>query len=102
LEKAQATLRSARNQAVVGLENAWASWFKTTGTAKVDAALLSAARQRNTEADVRYDSGLLTYDNWEIIVTDRVSQERQLLSDRLSAAASEAAWQQALGKALGE
>jgi outer membrane protein TolC len=102
VEEARANLRSVRNAATVSLGNTWTNWFKAAGTVRVDASLLEAARQRNIEADVRYDSGLLTYDNWEIISTDRITQERQLLSDRLSAAIAEAAWEQALGKGLGE
>jgi len=102
VEKARASLRSAREQAVVNLEGSWANWFKAAGNVKIDLALLESARQRNIEGDIRYNSGLLTYDNWEIISSDRVSQERQLLTDRLNAALSEAAWGQALGKALGE
>jgi outer membrane protein TolC len=102
VEEARANRRSVRNAAAVSLENTWTNWFKATGTVKVGVSLLEAARQRNIEADVRYDSGLLTYDNWEIISTDRITQERQLLSDRLNAAAAEAAWKQALGKGLGE
>jgi outer membrane protein TolC len=102
VEEARANLRSVRNAATVSLENAWTNWFKAAGTVQVDASLLAAARQRNIEGDIRYDSGLLTYDNWEIISSDRITQERQLLADRLNAAVAEAAWAQALGKGLGE
>ena len=65
-------------------------------------ALLAAARQRSAEADVRYQSGLLTYDNWEIIVSDRISTERQAISAKLAAVNAEAAWERSLGKGLGE
>jgi hypothetical protein len=68
----------------------------------VQQALLAAARQRSAEADVRYQSGLLTYDNWEIIVSDRISTERQAISAKLAAVNAEAAWERSLGKGLGE
>jgi outer membrane protein TolC len=102
LDRARAGLRSVRQAAVVSLENAWNSWFKAAGNVRVETALLAAARQRSLEADIRYESGTLTYDNWEIISSDGISQQRSLLLSRLNAAKAEAAWQQALGKGMGE
>ena len=69
---------------------------------KVSDALLVAARQRNDEADVRYGSGLMSFDIWEGIVSDRVSAERSALSARRAAMDAETAWHRALGRALGE
>jgi outer membrane protein TolC len=83
------------------LETVWSAYATATEQARVQAALLAAARQRNAEADVRYNSGLLTYDNWEIIVTDRVNQERQAIQAQLTAATAQAVWENALGKNIG-
>ena len=102
LEKAQQELRSVRDQARADLETVWSAYATASENAKVQAALLAAARQRNEEADVRYNSGLLTYDSWEIIVTDRVSQERQAIQSQLTAATAQAVWENALGKTLEE
>ena len=102
LEKAQQDLRSVRDQAMADVETAWSAYATAAENARVQAALLDAARQRNAEADVRYNSGLLTYDSWEIIVTDRVSQERQAIQSQLTAATAQAAWENALGKSLEE
>jgi outer membrane protein len=102
LEKAREDLRSARNQAVTDLASAWAGYAAALDQARVQAALLEAARQRNDEADVRYASGLLSFDNWEIIVTDRVNSERRAISARLEAVVAEAAWERSLGKVLGQ
>ncbi|HAM36553.1 MAG TPA: hypothetical protein DEB40_01060 [Elusimicrobia bacterium] len=102
LEKAKEDLRTVRSQAIVDLENSWTDFSAAVARDRVQAALLTAARQRNIEADIRYDSGLLTYDNWEIISSDRISQERQTLASRLNAVVAQAAWEKALGKELGE
>ncbi len=102
LEKAQQDLRSVRTQAMADVETAWSAYATASENATVQAALLAAARQRNEEADVRYNSGLLTYDSWEIIVTDRVSQERQAIQSRFTAATAQAVWENALGKTLEE
>ena len=65
-------------------------------------ALLDAARVRNDEADIRYDSGLMTYDNWEIIASDRINQERQAIQAQLNEFNAAATWANALGKQLEE
>ncbi len=102
LEKTKQDLRSARAQALVDVETAWSEFASACDQAKVQAALLEAARQRNEEANVRYNSGLLTYDNWEIIASDRISLERQTIQAQLNVIVAEASWQRALGKPLAE
>lgn len=102
LEKAKLDLRKVRDQARLDLEIAWAAFANALDQVKVQTALLDAARQRNEEADIRYESGLLTYENWEIIVTERVNAERTALRARADAMIAEAAWEKALGNGLGE
>ncbi|MFA6004261.1 MAG: TolC family protein [Elusimicrobiota bacterium] len=102
LEKAKEDLRSVRNQAIVSLENAWSGFVIAARQVRIKVLLLEASRQRNAEADIRYSSGLMSYDNWQIISAARISQERQILNARLAAVSAEASWDQALGKGLGE
>ncbi|MBL8023188.1 MAG: TolC family protein [Elusimicrobia bacterium] len=102
LEKAQWDYHSVRNQAMVQMETAWSAYAGATEQARVQEALRAAARQRNDEADVRYTSGLLAYDNWEIIVSDRVNQERKAIQAQLTAAVAQATWESAIGIPLEE
>ena len=102
VEKAKQDLRSAREQAILDIETAWSAFSGAFDQSKVQTALLEAARQRNDEANIRYESGLLTYDNWEIIASDRVSQERKTIQAQLDVATAEAAWENALGRQLEE
>ena len=102
LEKSRQDLRSVMNAGISDIENSWSSLAGAIDQVNVAASLLAADRQRNDEADVRYASGLLTYDNWEIIVSNRVGDERQILQARLNAASAEASWLHSLGRALGE
>ncbi len=101
-ERTQSDLSAARQAALSDLETAWSNYADAADQVAVQDALLEAARQRNDEADVRYGSGLLSFDNWEVIVSDRVSTERQALSARRAAMDAETAWHRALGRALGE
>ncbi|MBI4060178.1 MAG: TolC family protein, partial [Elusimicrobia bacterium] len=101
-EKTQSDLSAARQAALSDLERAWSDYADAADQVAVQDALLEAARQRNDEADIRYGSGLLSFDNWEVIVSDRVSTERNALSARRAAMDAETAWHRALGRALGE
>jgi outer membrane protein TolC len=101
-EGSQSNLSASRQAALSDLETAWSNYADAGDQVKVADALLEAARQRNDEANVRYNSGLLNFDNWEVIVSERVSAELQALSARRAAMDAETAWHRALGRALGE
>jgi outer membrane protein TolC len=101
-EASRRDLDAARQSALSDLESAWSDYATASDQVRVQEALLAAARQRNDEADVRYASGLLSYDVWEPIVSDRVSSERSSVSARRAAMDAETAWDRALGRALGE
>lgn len=101
-ERTQSDLSAARQTALSDLETAWSNYADAADQVLVSDALLAAARQRNDEADIRYGSGLMSFEIWEGIVSERVSAERQALSARRSAMDAETAWHRALGRALGE
>jgi multidrug efflux system outer membrane protein len=102
LEKSLQDLRTVSDAAMVDLENTWAAYANAMDGLRVADANLEATRQRNAEAEVRYASGLITYDNWEVIVAEWVSAEQQDKQAQLSAVTAQAAWEKSLGKALGE
>ena len=102
LEKSQEDLRSMREQALSDIETSWSGFAGAVDQVKVQFALLDAARTRNDEADIRYSSGLTTYDEWEIIASDRINQEHQAIQAQLNALNAEASWSRSLGKQLEE
>ena len=102
LEKSLQDLRAVRDAAVVDLENTWAAYANAMDQLRVADANLEATRQRNAEAEVRYASGLISYDNWEVIVAEWVNAEQQAKIAQLNAVTAQAAWEKSLGKALGE
>ena len=101
-EKSLQDLRAVRDAATVDLENTWAAYANAMDSLRVAQANLESARQRNSEAEIRYASGLITYDNWEVIVAEWVSAEQQAKQAQLNAVTTQAAWEKSLGKALGE
>lgn len=102
LEKAKQDLRSIREQAIVDIETSWSQYAGFYEQSGVSNALLEAARQRNDEANIRYNSGLMTYDGWEIIASERIDLERQVVQAQLNVLNAEAAWEKTLGKQLEE
>jgi outer membrane protein TolC len=98
----ETALRTVREATIANLENAWANYANAVDQAVGEQAILESYRQRNDEGEVRYASGLVTFDNWQIIVTSWVSAEQTSISNWQSAVTAQAAWEQALGKALGE
>lgn len=99
---AERQLAAERQSGLLALEQAWANYADAVQNAEAAEAQLVASRQRNDEADVRYAAGLLSFDVWEPIVSERVSRESSVVSSRRSAIESQAAWERALGRALGE
>jgi outer membrane protein TolC len=102
LAKAEQDMRAVREQALSNIETIWSNFKGALDQTKVQAALLESARVRNDEADIRYSSGLMTYDNWEIIASARINQEHTAIQSLLTALNAEAAWAQALGRQLEE
>ena len=102
LDKAEQDLRAVRDAAIVDLETSWAAYANALDQFQFQEVKLESARQRNVEAEIRYASGLITYDNWEVIVAEWVSAEQQAKQAQLNAVTTQAAWEKSLGKALGE
>ncbi len=101
-ESAQADLRSIQNQVRATIENAWANLAKSIDQVGVQALFLNAAQQRNDESTVRYSSGLMTYETWELAVSDLVNFERSALRSKRDAVVAQASWEQSIGKTLEE
>lgn len=100
--KAGEDLRSAREAVRAGIEASWAGLADNSDQLEVQRGFLEAARQRNEESSVRYSSGLMSFENWEQVVTELVSSERGWVRSRRDAVLAEADWNNSTGRALGE
>lgn len=96
------TLRAALYEVRSGLEAAWAGLAEKIDQVGVQRRFLLASRQRNQEAGVRYATGLMSFENWELVVTDLVNFEKGVLRAERDAALAGAAWEKALGTPLEE
>lgn len=98
LARAEADAESERNRLVREISDSLRLYTDAYDRQAVEAKLLSAAELRAEIARSQYTSGLLTYENWDIIENDLINAERSALQSRRDAVVAEARWKQSLGQ----
>ncbi len=93
-------LRSTRLLTRETMENAWYNLKNEAQLVDVWTYRVKATKQRNDESTIRYSAGLMTYDTWEIAVTDLVNAEQILIQDQFTEAEYLAAWEESEGLGL--
>ncbi|MBI4180265.1 TolC family protein [bacterium] len=92
--------QSTRNAAALDLRDKLAAHVDAVESVDIRSDFLEAARLRAEIAQAQYTSGLLTYQDWDIIENDLIAQEKFMLAARRDAVIAEAAWDEAIGKGL--
>jgi outer membrane protein len=100
LEKSQQDLRSLRNQLRTNLESSWASFAAAEDNVRIQNAFLRSAAQRKSESDIRYQSGLMTFNDWIIVIQSYVAFEQSYLRAEQNRILAEAQWRFATGEQL--
>jgi outer membrane protein TolC len=101
-EKALQDLRSLRNQSRTTLENAWSAFAQAQDQIRVQRAFLEADKQRKAEYDVLYRSGLMSFQEWILVVEEYVNFQTSFLKSEQNLMLAEAQWRFASGQQLGE
>jgi outer membrane protein len=101
-EKSLQDLRSIRNQARTAVESAWSAFAQAEDQVQVQRAFLESAVQRKEESDVMYQAGLMSFQDWELVMTDYVNFQRSYLSAQQNLLSAEGQWRFATGNQLGE
>ncbi len=63
---------------------------------------MQAAMQRKKEYDVLYRSGLVTFEEWILVVTDYVNSQTNSLRAQQNLILAQAQWRFATGEQLGD
>jgi outer membrane protein TolC len=100
LEAAASNTDSAEYQLVVRLKQTYAGYVESVEKLKVDQAFLDAAKTRATIARTKYNNGLMTFEDWDIIESDLIQREKSFLQSQRDRVVAEAAWEQAQGKGV--
>jgi outer membrane protein len=98
LRQAEEQLRGREADVRRDLEAAHASWVDGVEGLHVQEESLEAAEVRAEIARRQYASGLLSFEDWDVIENELINAEKFMLSARRDAVVAEAAWNLAQGK----
>lgn len=87
-------------QALVTLKQGYNSYIESVAKLKVDESFQEVARMRADIGRNKYNNGLLTFEDWDIIETDLITRQKNYLQSKLNRIVNESAWEQAQGKGV--
>lgn len=97
-EAAKQNRESVAAQRVSKLQQALQTYRATVENARVSESLLSASSVRAQIARVKYMSGLLSFDQWDIIENELISRQKDALQTRYDLEVAQAVWEQTNGE----
>lgn len=97
---ARLTRVNLRRDVVSKLEQAFANYQQAVVKFKVDESFKNAAQTRAEIARKRYNNGLMTFEDWDVIENDLITRQKTYLQSRRDRILAEASWEQALGKGV--
>lgn len=93
-------LRSQWQQTLVDLQQAYTDWLDAAQQSRVQSEFLKAAELRAEIARSQYTSGLMSFDDWDIIENDLITQQKTDLTARRDAILAQATWEKVRGISL--
>lgn len=97
LRQALDNLRSGTNDAALTLAQMFKNMVDQEDNVRIQQELLDATALRYKIAEADYRNGLMSFQDFNTITDDYVSQQQTLLSAQLSAVVAEASWEEARG-----
>ena len=97
LYAAKSNLLSVERQLYSTLKSTYTSYVEAVEDLKVNDAFLTAAKARAEIARSKYNNGLMTFDEWDIIENDLITKTKNFLISKRDRIIAEAAWEQAQG-----
>ena len=91
-------LTSTDSKLIAQLENAYGGLKDAIAQVKVALDFRDAAKARSIISTEKYNTGLMTFEDWSVIETDLVTREQNLLTNSRNALQAEATWEAALGR----
>jgi outer membrane protein len=82
------------------LEQAYRGYIEAIEKFKVDESFRKAALVRSQIARTKYNNGLLTFEDWDLIENDLINRQKNYLNSERDRMLSEANWEQVQGKGV--
>jgi outer membrane protein len=98
LSSAAANLENVNRQLLVKLGQAFSAFVESVEKLKVDEQYYQAASVRAQIGREKYNNGLLSFEEWDLIENDLIQREKNRLQSQRDRVINEAGWEQALGK----
>lgn len=92
--------RNIQDGGVVKLKDAYAKYIEAIAKLEVDQAFVEAGNFRERIAKEKYNNGLLTFDEWDIIENDLITRQKALVQAERERVVAEALWEQVQGKGV--
>ena len=96
--RALANLRTVDDKTAAELESRFAALQDAVERVAVRREVLEAADLRSEIARAQYTTGLLSFQDWDLIENDLIDNQKTMLATLRDAVLAEAAWERALGK----
>lgn len=80
------------------LEAAWATYVESVAKLRADESFYKAAITRAEIARTKYNNGLLSFEDWDIIENDLINRQKSVLTTRKDRVTAEAKWEQVQGQ----
>lgn len=97
---AQANRQNASRTILSKIQQAYTAYRQSIEKMKVDALFLQAAQTRAEIARNKYNNGLLSFEEWDLIENDLIARQKTWLQSKRDRVINEAAWEQAQGKGV--
>jgi len=94
------TREGVDREQVAKLEQTYAAFLEARSKVEVEEAFLEAAKTRSEIARNKYNNGLSSFDDWDLIENDLIQRQKSVLLGRRERVIAEAAYEQAQGKGV--
>lgn len=98
LSAAEASQAGVQRQTITNLTQTYTAYVQAEQKLKVDTTYVHATLTRSEIARRKYENGLLTFEDWDIIESDLINRQRTLIATRRDRVIAERAWLQAINQ----
>ncbi len=89
--------RTILDSGIVKLQDSYSKFLEAIAKVDVDTAFVAAGTSRERIAKEKYNNGLLTFDEWDIIENDLINRQKSLVQTERDRVIAEAYWEQVRG-----
>ena len=97
---ASSNIDTVEKQVLFKLKQSFTGYVEAVEKVSVDKSFVEAALTRSEIARSKYDNGLLSFEDWDIIENDLISRQKAFIQSERDRIKAQASWEQAQGKGV--